>query len=161
MRHAFSSFVSEDGGSIFRRNMGNELPHWTMLLYKVYLTRVRLSPPWICYHPIGSGIEIRYTRDFPHPSRPDLGSIQPFVQKVPGLFFGGKAAGAWRCPSTLCNSEVQERVELYICSSSGISWSGRVNFIFYLHLSLRFELAYFVWKLQWHYRLCTSKFCSL
>ena len=33
----------------------------------------------------GPGIESRCGRDFPHLSRPDLGPIQPPVQKVPGL----------------------------------------------------------------------------
>ena len=49
-----------------------------------------------CYGLDGSGIESRLGRDFPHPSKPALGPIQASVQWAPGLFFGSKAAGAWR-----------------------------------------------------------------
>ena len=43
-----------------------------------------------------SGFESRWGRDFPHPSRPSLGSSQPSIQWVPSHVSGGKVAVAWR-----------------------------------------------------------------
>jgi hypothetical protein len=43
----------------------------------------------------GPGIESRWGRDFPHPSKPALGTIQPLVQWSQSPFPWGKVAGAW------------------------------------------------------------------
>ena len=40
------------------------------------------------YGPDGLGIEFRWGRDFPHPSRPAVGSTQPPIQGVPDLSRG-------------------------------------------------------------------------
>jgi hypothetical protein len=48
------------------------------------------------YRVDGAGIESRWGRDFPHPSRPALVPTQPPIQWLPGLFSESKAAGAWR-----------------------------------------------------------------
>jgi len=44
------------------------------------------------------GIESRWGRGYPHPSRPALGPTQPTIQGVRGLFPGEKAAGALTHP---------------------------------------------------------------
>ena len=62
------------------------------------------------------GVESRWGRDFPHPSRLVLGPTQSPVQSVSRLSPGGKAVGAWRGVGhpPQSSAEVQERVELYL-----------------------------------------------
>jgi len=58
----------------------------------------------------GPGIESRWERDFPHPSRPFLGPTQPPVERVPVLFPGVKRSGHGVVhPPAYCD-EVKERV---------------------------------------------------
>ena len=74
------------------------------------------------YGPDGPGIESRWGRDFPHPSRPAIEPIQSPIQWIPRLFPGGKAAGSCRWSPIPSSAEVKERVELYPYSLSGSSW---------------------------------------
>jgi hypothetical protein len=71
----------------------------------------------------GPGIESRWGRDFPHPSRPVLGPTQPPIQWVPGLSRGVKRLGRGVDHRPPSSAEVKERVELYFCSPTGPSWS--------------------------------------
>ena len=70
----------------------------------------------------GPGIESRWGRDFPHPSRPALRPTQPPVQWVQGLSRGVKWPGSGADHPPPSNVEVEGRVELHICSPSGPSW---------------------------------------
>jgi hypothetical protein len=76
-----------------------------------------------CYGLDGSGIESWCGRNFLRLSRPGLGHTQPPMQRVPGLFPGGKAARASRWLPTPSSAEFKERVELSLYSPSGSSWS--------------------------------------
>jgi hypothetical protein len=65
------------------------------------------------------GIESRWRRDFPHLSRPALGSTQPSVQWVPGLSRGKERPGRDSDPSPFSSARGHERVELYLYSPYG------------------------------------------
>jgi len=54
-------------------------------------------------------------------SRPTWGQPSLLYNGYQG-FLGGKAAGAWRWPSTPSSAEVKERVDLYLYSPSGSLW---------------------------------------
>jgi hypothetical protein len=71
----------------------------------------------------GPGIESRWERGLNHPSRPVLGPTQPPVQWVPGHSRWVKRPGRGVDHPPPSSAEVKERVELYIYSPSGLSWS--------------------------------------
>ena len=73
------------------------------------------------YGPDGPGIESRWRRDFPHPSRAALGPIQIPTQWVPGLS-RGKAHGVGVDHPPASSAEVKERVQLNLYSPSGPSF---------------------------------------
>jgi hypothetical protein len=88
----------------------------------------------------GPVFESRCGRDYLRPSRPVLGPTGPTVQRVPGLFPGGKAAEACRWPHTPYCAEVNERVELYLHFPSRTSWPiYRTNFTSFTSLDNRRE----------------------
>jgi len=70
----------------------------------------------------GPGIESRWGRDFPHPSRPALRPKQPPIQWVPSLSSRVKRPGRGLDHPHPYSAEVKERVKLYLYSPSGPSW---------------------------------------
>jgi hypothetical protein len=115
-----SSFRSTDSwseNSRFFWNTGTFLPD-----YKVSLGRDSAVGIATRYRINGLGIESRWGRIFLGSSRPALGLIQPPIHWY-WVFLGGKAAGMWCLPPTPSSAEVKERVELYLYSLSGPSWS--------------------------------------
>jgi hypothetical protein len=70
-----------------------------------------------------SGYRIRCELDFQLPSRLALGPTQPPVQWVPDLFPGVKRPGRAVDHPSISSAEVKERVEPYLYSPSGPSWS--------------------------------------
>jgi hypothetical protein len=69
----------------------------------------------------GHGIESRWGRNFPLPSRPTLGPTQPPTQWVPGNFRWVKRPGCGVKHPPPSSAEVKETVELYLYSLCGPS----------------------------------------
>jgi len=76
------------------------------------------------------GIESRWGRDFPHPSRATVGAHPASCTIGTGFFPGVKAAGAWRWPPIPFSAEIKERVELYLyppLGLHGLFWGNFTN----------------------------------
>ena len=90
----------------------------------VYDLRDRVSAVGIAtrYGLDGPGIESRWGRDFPHPYWPALGPTQHPIQWIPGLSPGVKRPGRGVEHPPTSSTDVEGRVELYICFPTGPSW---------------------------------------
>ena len=74
----------------------------------------------------GPGVEFRCGRDFPHPSRPALGHPQPPT----GSFLGVNRPGRGVEQPSPSSGGVEEKVELYLYTTSVFVASYRVTFSF-------------------------------
>ena len=86
----------------------------------------RVSSVGISTHYVldGPRIESLWGRDFPHRSRPAMRPTHPPSCTLgTGSFPAVKQLGRDVDLSPPSSAEVEEKVELYICSSSGSSWS--------------------------------------
>jgi hypothetical protein len=70
----------------------------------------------------GPGIECRWGRDFPHPSRPAPVAHPASCKMCTGSFPGVKRPGRGVDHPPPSSAGVKERVELYLYSPSGPSW---------------------------------------
>ena len=76
-------------------------------------------------------LKSRWGRDFPHPSRPAMGFIQPPVKWVPIVFRGVKWPGRGTNHPPPSSVEVKENVEIYLYSPSGSLWPVKsCNYLF-------------------------------
>jgi hypothetical protein len=85
----------------------------------------------------GPEIEFRWGQNFSHVCRRALWTTQPPTQWVPGIFVGGKAAGAWRWPTIPSSAEVKHSVELYLYSPPPDCLHSRLWGKFYCTFNLR------------------------
>ena len=93
----------------FYRTNGDSRPLWRV--------GTDLSTGWTVWGSNLGGGEI-------FPTRPDQpGGPPSLLHNGYRVFHWGKAVGAWRWPPTPSIAEVKERVELYLYSPSGLSWS--------------------------------------
>jgi len=92
--------------------------YYFIVLYVTQMGRISSVGIATCYGLDDPGIESRWGRDFPHPSRPALGPTQPPLEWVPSLS-RGKVTGEWRNHPHPSRAVVKERVELYFYSPFG------------------------------------------
>jgi hypothetical protein len=88
------------------------------------MTMVRVSSVGIatCYGLDGPGIESRWGRDFPQPSRPPWGPPSLLYNGYRVCFPVVKRPGRGADHSPPSSADGEERVELYLYSPSGPSW---------------------------------------
>ena len=103
----------------------------------------------------GPGIESRWGRDFPHPSRPALVPTQPPIQWVPKLFPRGKAAGPWRGVDHPPHLSPRLKKEYNYTSTPPLGLRGLFQGEFYLYL---YSYLSFYHKKQFYQQFCGGPF---
>ena len=63
----------------------------------------------------GTGIEARWRRNLPDPSRPALGPNQPLAKLVSVFISRGTTVGAWSWQTTQSSAEVKEKPLMLLC----------------------------------------------
>ena len=111
--HELINFYNRDGVCLLHGT--------SWIFYILYIIQLKCRDSVIgittCYRLDGPGIESRWRRDFPRLSRPALGYTLD-IGSIPGVKLPGRGVDH-PAPSS---AEVKERVELYLYSSSGLSW---------------------------------------